>query len=569
MWRNMEHGITTLNRTRFNTFLMSLAIWNSTTWGKGRIWVKLEGEGETDSGRADGEEVVNKWNDRYLYTYNACGFEEGDRDNLPFWKRENAKGAETSSLQACGIGSKGLRGEKLKGNDTHIGSRLDKGKPMRDNVKTRRGKANLVMKWINGDVNKYEWRCDFCRFPMFQHKNISVMVTKKAREVLVVETSLIWKWAKIRWSGRKTCREGMEGYTTTRSAFNFLQMNSPFEIFVNFAHSSKISCELGGEDLLMCLTGYNMYILPRRVSVLQRGLRVILVCLPGSWPGPEHTRRTSRWDRNRNINSDSDSAHKTTLDKQLQKFMKQVNHNFRTAFSAHKIIRNQAKFPCHHGTVRSPEITQIPRKYDNRAALDAAGWERIPDWSTHFDGSTTSEHIHIPRTQGAVQSYKYPSSHRIHLKYLRIIVSLKLFYQISPRSNHEYLFLPVRHSNIISPLFPISIPLCHNNSSVVINYHASNFRLSFKPNAASIACAFQKNIYISKSKRNTQPIRARHSRIKCKQAFQSSTFGEGLLSNNLCFDPNPIHHKLTSSNPFLKLELVIFESSLRYLSPHL
>ncbi|KNZ59411.1 hypothetical protein VP01_1738g1 [Puccinia sorghi] len=118
---------------------------------------------------------------------------------------------------------------------------------------------------------------------------------------------------------------------------------------------------------------------------------------------------------------------------------------------------------------------------------------------------------------------------------------------------------------------------------------------------------------------NTQPMRSRHSRIKCKQAFRSSTFRKGLLSNNLCFDHNSIRrsipqsqpaitphhlrsypctilalnfiinspfshcllsflisylrnikdHKLTSSNPFLKLELVIFESSLRYLNSHL
>ncbi|KNZ57114.1 hypothetical protein VP01_2237g1 [Puccinia sorghi] len=57
---------------------------------------------------------------------------------------------------------------------------------------------------------------------------------------------------------------------------------------------------------------------------------------------PAHTRRTSRWDKNKNINSYSDPAHKITLD-------------------------------------RSLEIVQIPRQYYSRSAHDAVGWERIPN----------------------------------------------------------------------------------------------------------------------------------------------------------------------------------------------
>ncbi|KNZ62404.1 putative signal peptide protein [Puccinia sorghi] len=77
-------------------------------------------------------------------------------------------------------------------------------------------------------------------------------------------------------------------------------------------------------------------------------------------------------------------------------------------------FKEQAKFPCHHGTDRSLEIVQIPRQYDNRAALaqqDGKGSQfsqhslttltrsNQDDRSTPFDGSTIPEQLNIPRTQ--------------------------------------------------------------------------------------------------------------------------------------------------------------------------
>ncbi|KNZ53933.1 hypothetical protein VP01_3098g1 [Puccinia sorghi] len=126
----------------------------------------------------------------------------------------------------------------------------------------------------------------------------------------------------------------------------------------------------------------------------------------------------------------------------------------------------QAKSPCHHGLYRSLEIIQIPRQYDNRAALDAAGGERIPDWSTlptltrsnqddrsnPFD-ATTPEQLHIPRTQGAVHRYKYPSSHRIfHL-------SIYLFY--SPVYPTPPLLPDIPQIRSLVPILPLQ-QICHS-----------------------------------------------------------------------------------------------------------
>ncbi|KNZ64678.1 hypothetical protein VP01_1004g6 [Puccinia sorghi] len=105
---------------------------------------------------------------------------------------------------------------------------------------------------------------------------------------------------------------------------------------------------------------------------------------------PSPSLRTSRWENNRNINSDSDSALKTILGHSLTRHQK-LQH-----FSQDKLlqifmehIKKRVKSSCQHGSDRSLETAQFPRQYDNRAALDAAGWERIPNDSSLLDNTHT------------------------------------------------------------------------------------------------------------------------------------------------------------------------------------
>ncbi|KNZ47477.1 hypothetical protein VP01_636g1, partial [Puccinia sorghi] len=142
-------------------------------------------------------------------------------------------------------------------------------------------------------------------------------------------------------------------------------------------------------------------------------------------------RRTSRWDKNRNINSDSDSALKTTLGHSLTRHQKSQHFSRSTAtnihgahktkgqnrFSVHVIIRNPAKSPCQHGKVRSPEMTSFPGKMTterhlteqdrkesqiSQHSLTTLTCSNQDDRGTPFDGSTipgTSTHSQDPKEQ--------------------------------------------------------------------------------------------------------------------------------------------------------------------------
>ncbi|KNZ43645.1 hypothetical protein VP01_9g3 [Puccinia sorghi] len=159
--------------------------------------------------------------------------------------------------------------------------------------------------------------------------------------------------------------------------------------------------------------------------------------------------RTSRCNKNNKIISDSESAHRTTLtplqntrnintfqDNQPQTLKEQINLRIRTGFQHTKSSGTR---------LNPPHLTQ----------RDGRGSQIVAP----FNASTTPEHLHIPRTQGAVHRYKYISS--------------------SSHSNHHRIFIP--HFYQIFLRIRSLVPRFYHHNRYCHSHNYEKLRVPFPP----------------------------------------------------------------------------------------
>ncbi|KNZ56899.1 putative signal peptide protein [Puccinia sorghi] len=180
-------------------------------------------------------------------------------------------------------------------------------------------------------------------------------------------------------------------------------------------------------------------------------IELLLTSKLSNMDGPEHTRRTSRWKKNNNINSDSDSAHKTPLAKKIQGENKtKVQSRFQSTQSPETIPN-----PLHHfpGNMRTEQHLTQQDGRGSQIGQPTLTSGNQDDRSTPFDGSATPEHLCIPRTQDYLfYSTVYPTPpHLPDIPQIRSLVPLFCHHNRFVTNNR------VRNSNIIvTPVYLIS-----------------------------------------------------------------------------------------------------------------